>query len=240
MKKTAILLCLLPVSCLAQMLTPTLIGSAGGYGTGGGATLSYSVGEPAVTTLYVPSKGYATQGFQQPDVGANTSLTFTLFVNNESCMNNNDGSAYLTVNGGTGKLTIVWTGDTTNNNSISSLKPGKYWVSVSDAAGLTQVDSFVIQSSEAPCNIHIYTGVTPNGDGRNDFWQIDNIESFPDNTAVLYNRWGSEVWRATGYNNANVSWRGFDAQGKPLPDGTYFYEVIVSGKTYKGWVQLTR
>jgi gliding motility-associated-like protein len=241
MRRVLFLLTCLPVSCFAQTLTPTLVGSGGGYGTTPSMSLSYSVGEPVITTA-TGSNGIITQGFQQPiTVGSTGALSFTLFPSNETCLNNNDGRALLTINGGNAPYTVVWSSDTTLNSlSIEGLKPGKYSVKVTDHAGLTQTDTFSIAASEAPCNIHIYTGLTPNGDGHNDFWQIDNIELFPDNQASIYNRWGTEVWSANGYNNGSVVWRGQDKQGQPLPDGTYFYILTVSDKTYKGWVQLTR
>lgn len=240
MRKVLILLTCLPVSCFAQMLTPTLVGSGGGYGTSGSTTLQYSVGEPVITTA-TGSNGILTQGFEQPITAGNSALSFTLFPTNESCLNNNDGSVILTLNGGTAPYTIVWSSDTTLNSlSISGLKPGSYSVKVTDKAGLTQRDTFSIQGSEAPCNIKIYTGLTPNGDGHNDFWQIDNIELFTNNQATIYNRWGTAVWSGNGYNNSSVVWRGQDAGGQPLPDGTYFYVLTVEGTTYKGWVQLTR
>ncbi|HTB06108.1 MAG TPA: gliding motility-associated C-terminal domain-containing protein [Bacteroidia bacterium] len=242
MRKVFFLFAILPVSCFAQtMLTPTVIGSGGGYGSNGGTTLSYSVGEPATATLQGSNGNYLTEGFEQPITVGNTTLSFTIEPTNESCLNNNDGSAILVLNGGTPPFTIVWSSDTTLNSAdISGLKPGSYSVKVTDKAGLTLSDTFSIKGSEAPCKIVIYTGLTPNGDGHNDFWQIDNIDLFPNNEAIIYNRWGTEVWKGNGYNNSSVVWRGQDMQDKPLPDGTYFYSLTVDGYLYKGWVQLTR
>jgi gliding motility-associated-like protein len=161
--------------------------------------------------------------------------------NDESCLDSKDGSAFLDITGGTPPYKIDWSSDPIDNtNGIDSLPPGSYAVTVTDANGLTKNATFVVIASEAVCKIHIYTGITPNGDGHDDTWVIDNIEVFPDNSVDLYNRWGSEVWHATGYDNSKVVWRGENQNGKPLPDGTYYYVVKVNGTTYKGWVQLTR
>ncbi|HTB06214.1 MAG TPA: gliding motility-associated C-terminal domain-containing protein [Bacteroidia bacterium] len=114
-----------------------------------------------------------------------------------------------------------------------------YVVTVSNPADPCPTkDSVVIQIGAN--TLIFYTGISPNGDGHNDTWIIDNIDAYPDNTAVIYNRWGTEVWRGTGYNNSSVVWKGFNQQGQPLPDGTYFYSVTINTKIYKGWVQLTR
>lgn len=51
----------------SQSLSPTLISSAGAYAAGGNITLSYSLGEIAVTTL-TSDKLVLTQGFHQPQL----------------------------------------------------------------------------------------------------------------------------------------------------------------------------
>ncbi len=61
--------------------------------------------------------------------------------------------------------------------------------------------------------------VTPNGDGVNDVLVIEGINRFPSNELHIFNRWGREVYSAENYNNDwDATW-----QGKPLPNGTYFY-----------------
>ena len=89
-------------------------------------------------------------------------------------------------------------------------------------------------------DIEIPNFFTPDGDGNNDIWSIDNIEQFPENEVKIFNRWGNIVWEATEYNNDDVVWDGKNSGGSDLPDGTYFYMAIVDGGTYKGWVEITR
>ncbi|MGB1270376.1 MAG: gliding motility-associated C-terminal domain-containing protein, partial [Flavobacteriaceae bacterium] len=48
-------------------------------------------------------------------------------------------------------------------------------------------------------------GFSPNGDGINDNWTIDNIELYPSNVVKVYNRSGRLVYRAYGYKN---TWNG--------------------------------
>lgn len=75
-------------------------------------------------------------------------------------------------------------------------------------------------------------GFSPNGDGVNDNFVIPGIEDFPGNELVVYNRWGSKVYSATGYNN---SWDGKSnnnmAFGEPLAAGTYFYVLTLGNGT---------
>lgn len=238
----------LPLLCMGQKdtLAPTLVSSSGGYYTAGGISLSASVGEPVITTLQAPlvpnpASFYLTQGFQQPQTSRNA-LGMNLFYNSESCLNSKDGSAYITIAGGVPPYTVTWSSNPTYSNlSIDSLAPGPYTVTLTDGNGLTSTQSFIIQASESACSVKIYNGITPNGDGQNDTWIIGNIEAYPDNSVSIYNRWGIEVWSINGYDNNTNVWYGQNAQGQPLPDGTYFYVVkIKDAAPMKGWVQVTR
>ena len=83
--------------------------------------------------------------------------------------------------------------------------------------------------------IRIPNAFTPNGDGRDDTWQIEFIEQFPDNTVTVFNRWGNRIFSADNYSRAN-EWRG-DINGSPAPVGTYYYVVVTKGplgKSYSG------
>jgi gliding motility-associated-like protein len=85
----------------------------------------------------------------------------------------------------------------------------------------------------------IHSAFSPNLDGQNDTWIIPGIEAFPDNSVLIYNRWGNEVYTKDHYTNAEA-WDG-TWNGKYLPDGTYFYLVKDGeGNTYNGYVQIQR
>ena len=87
-------------------------------------------------------------------------------------------------------------------------------------------------------DIVIHNVMTPNGDGRNDIFMIQNIEKFPKNNVQVFNRWGVEVYSTKGYNpmNDNV-FRGFSdgrttvRRGERLPTGTYYYVVSYERET---------
>lgn len=83
--------------------------------------------------------------------------------------------------------------------------------------------------------IIIYNLVTPNGDGKNDYFRIENIQLYPNNKVEIYNRWGTRVYERrnydpngdgsiqvfTGYSEGNTTL----AKGSKLPSGTYYYVV---------------
>ena len=86
-------------------------------------------------------------------------------------------------------------------------------------------------------DVVIYNGISPNGDGVNDTWTIKGIEGFPDNEVKIFNRWGDRIRNLARYDNVNVFWDGTNADGEPVPDGTYYYILEVWGvKTFTGWI----
>jgi gliding motility-associated-like protein len=78
--------------------------------------------------------------------------------------------------------------------------------------------------------------ITPNGDGINDLFEIDNL---PENTEVIIlNRWGNTVFSSTNYQN---NWDGKSQNGQELTDGVYTYKFKTqSGQINHGFVQLVR
>ena len=79
--------------------------------------------------------------------------------------------------------------------------------------------------------------ITPNGDGRNDTFEIKGLGKFTSNEIVILNRYGDTVFQRTNYNN---DW---DAPGQGA--GTYFYVltgVDSQGRThvFKGWIQVVK
>ncbi|MHC5310345.1 gliding motility-associated C-terminal domain-containing protein [Myroides sp. LJL116] len=82
-----------------------------------------------------------------------------------------------------------------------------------------------------PGDVVIYNAVTPNGDGINDYFIIDNIENYPNNQVTIINRWGHKVYETSNYNSNGNVFNGY-AQGngvinrsEKLPSGTYYYIV---------------
>lgn len=62
---------------------------------------------------------------------------------------------------------------------------------------------------------------TPNGDGRNDVWNVKYLNDYPDNTVEVYNRYGQKLFSSIGYP---VPWDG-RYNGNYLSPGTYYYII---------------
>ncbi|MCW5521218.1 gliding motility-associated C-terminal domain-containing protein, partial [Aureitalea sp. L0-47] len=49
----------------------------------------------------------------------------------------------------------------------------------------------------------IFNGITPDGDGLNDFFRVVGIELYPNNNMKIFNRWGVLVWETDGYGGTS-------------------------------------
>lgn len=79
-----------------------------------------------------------------------------------------------------------------------------------------------------PEDVVVYNAVSPNGDGKNDYFFIDNIQNLANNSLEVYNRWGVKVFSTTNYDTSDNVFRGVSEgrltiEGDLLPSGTYFY-----------------
>lgn len=123
---------------------------------------------------------------------------------------------FASATGGSGVYTFVWnTSDTASSIEVSPPNTTEYYVLVFDDCGNEGLsDTLVVQ---VQCPIIIPNVVTANNDNINDFFLIKNIEQYPGNEVIIYNRWGTIVFRATDYQN---NYTPVDLVG-----GVYFYVV---------------
>lgn len=71
-----------------------------------------------------------------------------------------------------------------------------------------------------PCNLFIPEGFSPNGDGTNDLFEIENVPYGITYSLEIFNIWGDKVYHSENYKN--------DWDGGNLPTGTYYYVVKFS------------
>ena len=126
---------------------------------------------------------------------------------------------------------IVWypnsgLSDTAAANPIASptvttayvvIVKSKYGCEASDTMLITVLPPFVISG-----------GFTPNGDGHNDSWVIEDMSLFPNVEIEIYNRWGERLFYSKGNYTA---WTG-TYDGKPVPVGTYYYIIRLNDPKY--------
>jgi gliding motility-associated-like protein len=91
--------------------------------------------------------------------------------------------------------------------------------------------------------IEIPDAFSPNGDLINDFWEVPNLFSYPNNTVKIFNRWGALVYEASPYLN---DWDGRSDHpssiGEELPVSTYYYILDLGDGTepFTGYIYLKR
>lgn len=145
---------------------------------------------------------------------------------------------------GTGSGTALWT-PATGLSSTSAFSPlanpsttTQYILIVKDANNCINADTVLITVLQSKFNGTISNLFTPNGDGLNDTWYIESIASYPDNEVIVYNIYGNEVFRSKAYTN---TWKG-TYNGKDLPDGTYYYVLLIESlnATIRGSIDILR
>lgn len=72
----------------------------------------------------------------------------------------------------------------------------------------------------------ISAGISPNGDGINDYFEIIGGNQDDQVSVTVINRWGQVVFESNDYLN---DWSGTNRQGVLLPIDTYFYTVSIRG-----------
>jgi len=82
------------------------------------------------------------------------------------------------------------------------------------------------------------TVITPNEDGKNDLFHVENIEQYGSSELVVLDRWGAVVYQTAPYLN---NWDGKNQNGKPLPEETYYIILKISDTDIrKGTVLILR
>ncbi len=80
------------------------------------------------------------------DVMEGSPIISGLSSTDESCTPGTDGTATSIPSGGTFPYTFMWSGGVSSGNSVSGLTAGSYFLTITDAAGCTEVEPFVINS----------------------------------------------------------------------------------------------
>ena len=154
---------------------------------------------------------------------------------------NGFGNITATSTGGTEPYFYSWSNGMVSTE-LSDLDPGTYSVSVTDVNNCPE-DTEEIEFE--PCTIEIPNAFTPNKDGTNDVWALQNMASFPDAVIRIYNRWGDVVFKSNGYD---TPWDGnHQLTNQKLPNAVYYYVIenidpkfVETGSLLQGYVTIVR
>lgn len=110
-----------------------------------------------------------------------------------------------------------------------------YTLTVRSADGCTASDDLFIKVIR---DFIVPNTFTPNNDGINDLWLIDNLDLYPNHRVQVFNRYGQLMFETKNYSKP---WDG-TYKGKPLPVGTYYYIIELGGqrKPKTGYVTIIK
>ncbi|HEY0029620.1 MAG TPA: gliding motility-associated C-terminal domain-containing protein [Bacteroidia bacterium] len=162
-----------------------------------------------------------------PTVSAGNDVTLSL------------GSSVVLNGTGAGVVTWSWFPNTGLDNptlpdpTASPVATTIYTLTGIDVNGCSDSDTMTV-TVIMDYNVIISNVMTPNDDGYNDRWIIQNIENYPNTQVMVVNREGQQVFSSESYDN---NW---DGQG--LPDGTYYYIIKFENdvKIFKGAITILK
>jgi gliding motility-associated-like protein len=162
----------------------------------------------------------------------------SVFAGTDTSINN--GQSFLL--NGSGSGSPLWTpsaglSDPAIYNPVAMpLGSTIYTLTVTDSNSCSSSDNVTITVIMSEFDEMISNLFTPNGDGINDTWYIENITNYPGNEVTVYNIYGNKVYEKKEYTN---DWNG-TYNGSVLPDGTYYYILKFEGdqKAIKGAVDI--
>jgi gliding motility-associated-like protein len=163
-------------------------------------------------------------------------LAASAVISHPSCYRNNDGSIYFSVTGGTFPYNYYVNGFPIFMDSLNTFCAGAYEVLIVDANGCEINLGYInlIDDPNVDC-IVIPNAFTPNGDGINDTWIIQNLDIYDDVYISLFNRWGQKICES---GDIDFEWDGM-FNGRKLPTGSYMYMVdIFEREPYVGIVTI--
>lgn len=109
--------------------------------------------------------------------------------------------------------------------------PTAFELTVTTPEGCSSSQSYPV----AGINCGIPRGISPNGDSKND---VFDLTGFGVAHITIFNRYGVEVYSRANYTN---QWDGHTNDGQELPSATYYYVIDrTDGRNFSGWVYINR
>ncbi|MBN2777100.1 MAG: gliding motility-associated C-terminal domain-containing protein [Bacteroidales bacterium] len=157
-------------------------------------------------------------------------------ITKASCPDNSDGVISISTTGGTAPYEFYWENGVTDT-IVENLSAGTYSITITDFKGCTHTENIDIDNTYSICLVPASV-LTPNNDGKNDYWKIMFIEMHPQAEVFVYSRAGQLVFNSTGYNS---DWDGTN-NGKVLPTGSYLYIIDLKDNSdpMRGYIDIIR
>jgi len=215
-----------------------------GYGTAGAANAHVSNCHSCVTVASATGGTFNPLNYNIIYVPGNVIITpapLTIIADDQIKLYGNPNPILTAsysglVNGDTPEQLAVAPTLTTTATDMSA--PGSYPITATGASSPDYTITYVPGVLVVTRSYFIPNAITPNGDGINDTWHIQFLDSYKRCTVNIYNRFGQNVFNANGYS---TPWDG-TFRGSPLPAGVYYYIINLrnSAKPLSGYITLLR
>lgn len=229
------------------------VGTINGGSICRGASFTPQVTGNATSYSWTPTTGVSNPNIANPTLTPDVTTTYTVTATLGTCTTQrtvtvtvfpgataNAGQDAILIAGDTYQMqasasagTYLWT-PSTGLSSATVLNPlatpavtTTYTLRATTPQGCFATDDVTL--TVIPYCIKVMEAFTPNGDGINERWLITNGNCLLYAKAQVFNRYGSKVFESNDYKN---TWDG-TYEGKPLPDGTYYYVIsfqLLNGK----------
>jgi gliding motility-associated-like protein len=162
------------------------------------------------------------------DAGPDQELTFVFSANLEAVEPDGFSTGLWSVESGTGIVADPEKAKTT----VTQLTRGENrltWTVSNEVCPLS-TDELLIYVR----NITVPSLITPDMNGLNDYFVLENIDLLGKVELTVFDRRGAFIYGNTEYDNL---WHGTDYNGKPLPDDVYFYVITAeNGLSISGYL----
>jgi len=209
---------------LAPLQTPSIEGVTGVWSPAlnNTATTEYSFAPDAGQCAVIP-----------PTVTINV-IPAPEFTITQGCMDNNYTLAAVESN----SVNPSYAWFDASNNQIGTSQSVVVTASGTYKLVITQNDCSteeLVEVESALCSFDIQKGISANGDGYNDNFELTGFDV---KKLQIFNRYGMKVYSKNNYSN---EWYGQSDKGDELPDGTYYYVIDRNNaKTVTGWIYINR
>ena len=150
-----------------------------------------------------------------------------------------DDQELFVIDATTGVLTFVTAPNYENPTDANTDNDYIVEVTVTDNGGLTDMQFLTVTVLDVyevviKDEIEANNLITPNGDGKNDYWVVADVEALEEYELFIFNNLGVTIYQTVSYDNT------WDAthNGSSVISGTYYYMFVNGNDVLKGVITI--